>query len=791
MLKKLVSLNLAVLLLIGLLTIGASAAGGTGYAVYYDSASDTAGGKVEAVFTKASNDKLMIYGWAGSLTRPGAAGGYVTSFKDKDTGETYKLTDKIEDVFSEDKNDPTGLVAQVTAAVSPSVMFILPGSAQDYKIVAGKEVDSDDMPDVSRLTNEKGEKIIAWKNYSVRNNTMFGVDGLFPVQTTGGRNVITPIYGDNYVYYIGYRVVNNTNTVASLMLYGSKYGNSMPDTVDTYTRVFIGWNTKEDGSGDWYSEDADVDALPHYLFGIYERYPSSYCVIKCPEGLENGQMADVLTLSNGSVTLPTKLKDGTTVSGWKAANGVTYRSGTPVSVPSGSVLTPVAGSVVEDNSYLGVFNGNGGVTADGKDSYSRDAYKKLHVTSGNMITYSFNFSEVPYFYKDGYAMTGFKAVDGTVYGFDTDAFTAFQAEANAENIATFTVEYTPVEGDFVQYFGAGAKTSGGAAYSTVAGTTAAANMFAAPAGKVFLGWNTVNPETVDSLAQLSGTWYSAGNTVTLPSGKDHVALYAVWGDAQTESHRVEYIYPNSQKTTRVSGAVSEPASWLVGEGNIFLGWNTKKDGTGTWYCSGEELDSNDPSVLTLYAVTQEAPAYYYVLRQYIDGQKEAEVVSMSAASQTVTLKKVNELGWHNTDISYGVSRGFLDELPDGCIVPGGQPVTVKSGTEFVPFTFHHVVKFHKNIEGDNEARYFFTTPTSLALPNAESVFGEVEELEFTGWTRSANGGSKVHYRANRAGGQGIRRPLRPVGRGRAQDRDAQLRHERRQPHRRCKGQIQR
>ena len=150
---------------------------------------------------------------------------------------------------------------------------------------------------------------------------------------------------------------------------------------------------------------------------------------------------------------------------------------------------------------------------------------------------------------------------------------------------------------------------------------------AAPADKVFLGWDTSDE----------------GNTVvykpgaTIPMTAD-TTLYAVFGpktgtvsltyhsnfDAQT--YAVEN-QPNNEKLTVLG---YDATGMNTREGYSFRGWNTKADGTGDTYAEGafaviDNVDTND-----LYAVWQ-IISYDYTVEYYIDGTKDDTLTETASA----------------------------------------------------------------------------------------------------------------------------------------------------------------
>ena len=124
---------------------------------------------------------------------------------------------------------------------------------------------------------------------------------------------------------------------------------------------------------------------------------------------------------------------------------------------------------------------------------------------------------------------------------------------------------------------------------------------------VFGGWNT----KVDG----TGTPYSAGSDFTMPN-KD-TTLYAEW-TAPNTTYTVTFDANGGSGTapssiTQQTGySFSLPGqSGLSKTGQVFVGWNTKADGTGTPYSAGAEFTMPNSNII-LYAIWNDANITYTV-----------------------------------------------------------------------------------------------------------------------------------------------------------------------------------
>ncbi|MBV7392544.1 InlB B-repeat-containing protein, partial [Enterococcus sp. ALS3] len=173
---------------------------------------------------------------------------------------------------------------------------------------------------------------------------------------------------------------------------------------------------------------------------------------------------------------------------------------------------------------------------------------------------------------------------------------------------------------------------------------------------VFAGWNTK--------ADGTGTDYYSGSLFNFPQD---TTLYAKWvpikstslariiylGNGQTSGDFIRY------DDTSASSYTIKGAGNMAKSEHIFTGWNTKADGTGTSYNSGESITTSDHTSLVLYAQWEKAASGINViyngngntsgsLPDSFNGPKGSNVTLASSADVTALgLKKTGYMfaGW--------------------------------------------------------------------------------------------------------------------------------------------------
>jgi len=203
--------------------------------------------------------------------------------------------------------------------------------------------------------------------------------------------------------------------------------------------------------------------------------------------------------------------------------------------------------------------------------------------------------------KTGYEFVEWNtSADGTGTGYDpldTFLMPATQVDLYAQWAAVYEVTY-----DGNGSTGGTAPVDLASPYQEAETVTVLGNTDLVKTDSVFVGWNTASDG--------SGTDYVADDTFAM--GTAAVTLYAQWAD----SYNVTYDgNTNTGGTVPTdSGEYVEGATVtvlgntgsLVKTGNVFGGWNTAADGTGTTYAPGATFTMGTADV-TLYAIWTDIP----------------------------------------------------------------------------------------------------------------------------------------------------------------------------------------
>ena len=323
--KKLVSLNLALLLLLALLPVPASAA--SNFFTDYGSRdlfalahwnSGLAGDTLffpKACFLSSGPD-LMLYETASTFERDGYV---VTSYNSKADGSgwSYPLTLKAKYSFSRKKDDPAHLYAQWAKVTGLSLLYVGDGvgavDGRDYKLQDGfTRGQTVRLAEADLFPSEGSRKIIGWREVGEPHREFLPGQTI----TLDSSMTLTPILGTNYITYhyggISETVFYEMTPEGSWMdiahdpVGSSEIVQKVYESCKEKNQFFTGWKTADGRRYRDYVKDA-----PHDLYAVTGNFPDTdYCVLYSKFGFPDGSLYQSRTLdSDGTApALPSSLE---------------------------------------------------------------------------------------------------------------------------------------------------------------------------------------------------------------------------------------------------------------------------------------------------------------------------------------------------------------------------------------------------------------------------------------------------------------------------------------------------
>lgn len=373
--------------------------------------------------------------------------------------------------------------------------------------------------------------------------------------------------------------------------------------------AFIGWNTKKDGTGEWYKVGQRIESSCKLnLYSQYNILPTNY-IRYSSNGSDLFDGKTYMYVAIESFPSDVKLMNLTDIGnctyvGWNTVersfeydssrSGVRYAAGSTVHLTENTSL--YADYYYNDKYYrinqsIASYNGNGGFSGNGSNMiYNASSFANLKLYEADAFT------------RDGYYIDSWNlSPDGTGKSFAPGE----SVVGAASTIIRLYAHWTETEGNCIVYYANGGARSDGAkvfvqkvdSYENVqlANYDLFDNSYA-----VFLGWEDIN----------TGARYFENETITTNS---QLSLRAIWGNSRVTYHGNggiddenvdEYVYWN------VNVIANE--SLFKNNEKVFIGWNTNADGTGTWYPSNAEY-LQDLGRVELYAQWISLPDNYLCL----------------------------------------------------------------------------------------------------------------------------------------------------------------------------------
>ncbi len=435
-----------------------------------------------------------------------------------------------------------------------------------------------DLAEVKNLISENGKTVILYANWTA---TSYSV-----------------IYDSNG---------GNGNTQASTHRYDTPQGL----TENGYTKPgyqFVGWNTKPDGSGNGYSDKANVVNLVQKgteSITLYAQWlANAYVVYYEPNGGDGNTSHSTFTYdSQGTLNTNGYTRTGYQFIGWNTkpdGSGESYVDEATVN----NLVEQGNGSITlyaqwEKNTYTIQFNSNKPTSASGSVSGTMD----------NMIcTYDNSTKLTPNAYSiTGWTFKGWATTPNGTVTYNNNASIMNLTNEKSANVILYAVwevnEYSVVLN------GNKPATASGTLVGSMSNLnctydktyTLSANKYTL-VGWTFKGWSTTPNGSVI---------YADGTSIKNLSSVDGatITLYAVWS---ANTYTVIYSANGATGSTTSSKHIYDTAAQLTTNGfnktgYTFIGWNTASDGSGMSYANSatvKNLTASNNASITLYAMWQ-------------------------------------------------------------------------------------------------------------------------------------------------------------------------------------------
>lgn len=468
-----------------------------------------------------------------------------------------------------------------------------------------------------------------------------------PTSAVSGPLTLYAVFDRTSIEYCVSIYVDGEEASCSNYVYGDIL--NLPDnpskTSDNkYTYPFKGWNSKEDGSGEWYDESSVVTGNMS-IYAVFEKIPVEYTI----SYFADGQPYIEKTQTYGEyLDLPPKpAKDADVVytytfSGWNSkedGSGEWY-DGSSVVTGDVSIYAVFEKTLI---TYHISFYANGGPYSEKDQAYGDllDLPPPPSKDTDVAYTYSFkgwNISEdgLEAWYDGSSSVTE-----------DLTLYAIFERTA-----IEYTIGYYS-DGDLYREF---VQTYGESIHVPDSPSKDADVMYT----YAFSGWN--------SKEDGSGEWYDRTEIVT-----GHLSLYAVF-DCTPIRYAISYhldrtLYDEKTQTYGESLDVPLPPSKEQDIQYIysFIGWNTCGDGGGKWYDASDRVDGD----LVLYAVF-DMTIREYTVRYYSEGTVVFEETCKYGEGATFPKDPTKD-----SDIQYSYSFiGWnMEKDGSGDYPPAGFPVS--------------------------------------------------------------------------------------------------------------------
>ena len=352
--------------------------------------------------------------------------------------------------------------------------------------------------------------------------------------TTSGDVELYAVWEDNY-YEISYNANSGTGSMAiDKFDLASEKSLISHSTMSKAGYHFMSWNTKADGTGDQYSENAQVDHLtdtPKEVVTLYAQWEANTYTVKYNANDGEGTLESSTHVYDQDKALSknTFTRTGYTFTGW--------------------ALSSTGEKVYDDEEVVKNLAQSGEVTLYAvwtAHTYTVRFYKNNEQATGEMADQSFTYDELKALTKNAFVLANMKFAGWAKSSTQALSFTDQEVVSNLtatneEVIALYavwadnyyTVRYNPNTG-------VGSVTSYAIDLASE-GLTISQELFT-KAGYTFVSWNTK--------ADGTGTSYTKGQVLDehLATNGETVTLYAIWTANTNTAYTVEHYQENANNS---------------------------------------------------------------------------------------------------------------------------------------------------------------------------------------------------------------------------------------------------
>lgn len=414
---------------------------------------------------------------------------------------------------------------------------------------------------------------------------------------------LTAVWGSARVSYDGNGgfTEEGKSSFEEYVMYGYGYCNDGSAFLrDGY--VFTGWNTEPNGTGDWYQVGASVPrGTAVTLYAQWQQFGSDKWLRYCANGTDmfGGKSYEYEAVS--SFPHEVKLRDlpGNYAIGWGTSSSSSYGVEPLIYAPGGTISTDenttlyawqLSQSAFDRWPYIAaIYDGNGGESSIGS------TVRYDSVSYGDLTLYGAG----TFACQGMYLRSWNTKADGSGQKYEFNQ--VLRLSDYSGRILRLYAQWEQGSDKFITYVGNGGTTvTGSSVYyqevSSYEGVVLASADIFSREGTKFIGWK-----------DQQGNWYFEGRSYDFDG---QTILEAQWGEARITYHGNggSGAYGKEEQVSYITSSrdtVLKEVPFTNSE-HAFVGWNTKADGTGTWYAAGSSAAGLGR--VELYAQWQELPS---------------------------------------------------------------------------------------------------------------------------------------------------------------------------------------